>query len=147
MLGPRRLIIGKTLSRDHVVSFPASPTKRRLPSDFKRSRSSIKLILYSSRVLFGIPRQYEANCLQLPRSYPRLTLRLRPPIEVENLLPYDIRFRIYDKNREHNWSSFLRKGGVSPLHMADLNHLLLLSAEIQDSRTFAIYAFEAETNG
>ena len=68
------------------------------------------------------------------RSYPKLTLRLRAPIEVENLLPYDIRFRIYDKNREHNWSSFLRKGGISPLHMADLSHLLLLSVEIQDSR-------------
>lgn len=68
------------------------------------------------------------------RTYPRLTLRLRAPVEIENLLPFDIRFRIYDKNREHNWSSFLRKGGTSPLHMAELSHLLLLSVEIQDSR-------------
>lgn len=68
------------------------------------------------------------------RTYPRLTLRLRAPVEIENLLPFDIRFRVYDKNREHNWSSFLRKGGTSPLHMAELSHLLLLSVEIQDSR-------------
>jgi vacuolar protein sorting-associated protein 13A/C len=68
------------------------------------------------------------------RTYPRLTLRLRAPVEIENLLPYDVRFRVYDKNREHNWSSFLRRGGTSPLHMAELSHLLLLSVEIQDSR-------------
>lgn len=58
---------------------------------------------------------------------------MRAPIEVENLLPYDIRFRVYDKNREHNWASFLRKGGTTPLHMAELSHLLLLSVEIQDT--------------
>jgi len=69
----------------------------------------------------------------LVKTYPKLTLRLRAPIEVENLLPFDIRFRVYDKNREHNWSSFLRQGGTSPLHMAELSHLILLSVEVQDS--------------
>ncbi len=48
------------------------------------------------------------------RTYPRLTLRLRAPVEVENLLPYDIQYRIFDKNLNHNWSSYLRKGGISP---------------------------------
>lgn len=36
------------------------------------------------------------------RTYPRLTLRVRAPVEVENLLPYDIQYRIFDKN--HNVS-------------------------------------------
>lgn len=69
----------------------------------------------------------------LSRQYPRLTLRLRPPVEVENLLPYDIQYRIFDKNMNHNWSSFLRKGGVSPIHVVELSHLLLLSVDIQSS--------------
>ncbi|UZJ53507.1 hypothetical protein CBS101457_002827 [Exobasidium rhododendri] len=67
------------------------------------------------------------------RTYPRLTLRIRAPVEVENLLPYDIQYRIFDKNHNRNWSSFLRKGGISPIHVVDLSHLLLLSIDIQSS--------------
>ncbi|MCO5590230.1 hypothetical protein L7F22_044199 [Adiantum nelumboides] len=69
----------------------------------------------------------------LARQYPRLTLRVRAPVEVENLLPYDIQYRIFDKNHNRNWSSFLRKGGVSPIHVVDLSHLLLLSIDVQSS--------------
>ncbi|GAA94842.1 hypothetical protein E5Q_01496 [Mixia osmundae IAM 14324] len=76
--------------------------------------------------------EYDRND-PLIRVYPRLTLKLRAPIEIENLLPYDIRYRVYDKAREHNWTSFLRKGGVSPMHIAELSHLLLLSVELQDT--------------
>lgn len=67
------------------------------------------------------------------RAYPRVTLRLRAPVEVENLLPYDIQYRIFDKNLNHNWSSYLRKGGISPIHVVELSHLLLLSVDIQSS--------------
>ncbi|EST05630.1 Vacuolar protein sorting-associated protein 13A N-terminal domain protein [Kalmanozyma brasiliensis GHG001] len=67
------------------------------------------------------------------RTYPRLTLRLRAPVEVENLLPYDIQYRIFDKNLNHNWSSYLRKGGISPIHVVEISHLLLLSVDIQSS--------------
>ncbi|CAO1616705.1 unnamed protein product [Parajaminaea phylloscopi] len=69
----------------------------------------------------------------MSRQYPNLTLRLRPPVEVENLLPYDIQYRIFDKNMNHNWSSFLRKGGISPIHVVQLSHLLLLSVDVQSS--------------
>lgn len=65
--------------------------------------------------------------------YPKITLRLRAPVEVQNLLPHDIRYRVFDKNLEHNWTSFLRAGGVSPIHVAELSHLLLLSVEVQDT--------------
>lgn len=69
----------------------------------------------------------------LIRVYPKITLRLRAPVEVQNLLPHDIRYRVFDKNLEHNWTSFLRDGGVSPIHIAELSHLLLLSVEVQES--------------
>ncbi|CEH13766.1 Vacuolar protein sorting-associated protein [Ceraceosorus bombacis] len=69
----------------------------------------------------------------LSRAYPRLTLRLRAPVEVENLLPYDIQYRIFDRNLNHNWNSFLRKGGTSPIHVVETSHLLLLSVDIQSS--------------
>ncbi|GAA5898641.1 hypothetical protein JCM6882_000886 [Rhodosporidiobolus microsporus] len=69
----------------------------------------------------------------LVRVYPKLSLRLRAPVEIQNLLPHDIRYRVFDKNLEHNWTSFLRAGGVSPIHVAELSHLLLLSVEVQDT--------------
>ncbi|GAA5827080.1 hypothetical protein JCM11251_002234 [Rhodosporidiobolus azoricus] len=69
----------------------------------------------------------------LLRIYPKLSLRLRAPVEIQNLLPHDIRYRVFDKNLEHNWTSFLRAGGVSPIHVAELSHLLLLSVEVQDT--------------
>lgn len=48
-------------------------------------------------------------------------------------MPHDVRYRVFDKNLEHNWTSFLRKGGVSPIHIAELSHLLLLSVEVEET--------------
>ncbi|KAF8254179.1 hypothetical protein K440DRAFT_652243 [Wilcoxina mikolae CBS 423.85] len=87
-------------------------------------------------------------------SYPHMKVRLSAPVEVENLLPYDFKFRIYDKNNQKEWTNFLRKGGLSPVHVVDLSHLLLMSIEMQDTpygeSDFAIInsndaEFDAET--
>lgn len=63
-------------------------------------------------------------------SYPHMRLRLSAPVEVENLLPFDFKFRIYDKNTKKEWSNFLRKGGLSPVHVVELSHLLLMNIEM-----------------
>ena len=60
---------------------------------------------------------------------------LSAPLEVQNLLPYDFKFRIYDKNTKKEWTNFLRKGGLSPVHVVELSHLLLMSIDMQDSST------------
>lgn len=65
--------------------------------------------------------------------YPYMRLRLSAPIEVQNLLPFDFKYRIYDKNTKKDWTNFLRKGGVSPVHVVELSHLLLLSIDMQDT--------------
>ena len=65
--------------------------------------------------------------------YPYMRLRVSAPIEVQNLLPYDFKYRIYDKSTKKDWTNFLRKGGVSPVHVVELSHLLLLSVDLQDS--------------
>ncbi|KAI4286783.1 MAG: hypothetical protein L6R35_003961 [Caloplaca aegaea] len=65
--------------------------------------------------------------------YPYMRIKLHAPIEIQNLLPYDFKYRIYDKNTKKNWTNFLRKGGVSPVHVVELSHLLLLSIDMQDS--------------
>ena len=65
--------------------------------------------------------------------YPCMRIAVSAPIEIQNLLPYDFKYRIYDKNTKKDWTNFLRKGGVSPVHVVELSHLLLLSVEMQDT--------------
>ncbi|KAL1297408.1 hypothetical protein AAFC00_004942 [Neodothiora populina] len=65
--------------------------------------------------------------------YPYMRIRLSAPVEIQNLLPFDFKYRIYDKNTKKDWTNFLRKGGVSPVHVVELSHLLLLSIDMQDT--------------
>ncbi|KAL1588948.1 hypothetical protein WHR41_02547 [Cladosporium halotolerans] len=65
--------------------------------------------------------------------YPYMRIRISAPIEVQNLLPYDFKYRIYDKSTQKDWTNFLRKGGVSPVHVVELSHLLLMSVDMQDT--------------
>ncbi|KAL8669265.1 MAG: hypothetical protein Q9168_006138 [Polycauliona sp. 1 TL-2023] len=65
--------------------------------------------------------------------YPYMRIKLNAPIELQNLLPFDFKYRIYDKNTKKDWTNFLRKGGVSPVHVVELSHLLLLSVDMQDT--------------
>ncbi|KAJ8102210.1 hypothetical protein POJ06DRAFT_300095 [Lipomyces tetrasporus] len=69
----------------------------------------------------------------LTRLYPHMRIRISAPIEVQNLLPYDFTYKIYDKNIRQEWSNFLRKGLLSPIHVVKLSHLLLLSVHMKDS--------------
>ena len=69
----------------------------------------------------------------MTKIYPYMRIRVSAPIEVQNLLPYDFKYRIYDKNTKKDWTNFLRKGGVSPVHVVELSHLLLLGIDLQDS--------------
>ena len=66
-------------------------------------------------------------------AYPYMRIRLSAPIELQNLLPYDFKYRIYDKTTKKDWTNFLRKGGVSPVHVVELSNLLLLSIDMQDT--------------
>ncbi|KAJ7634302.1 vacuolar protein sorting-associated protein 13 [Mycena polygramma] len=67
------------------------------------------------------------------RKYPKINLKLRAPVELENLLPYNLEYRIYDKDTDQNWRSYLRQGGVMPVHSVELTHLVLLNVEVQDT--------------
>lgn len=62
-----------------------------------------------------------------------MRIKLSAPLELENLLPYDFKYRIYDKQTKKDWTNFLRKGGLSPVHVVDLSHLLLMSIDMQDA--------------
>ena len=69
----------------------------------------------------------------LTKIYPYMRIRLSPPVELHNLLPYDLKYRIYDRHTKRDWTNFLRRGGISPGHVMSLSHLLLLSIDLQDA--------------
>lgn len=62
-----------------------------------------------------------------------MRVRISAPIELQNLLPYDFKYKIYDKHTKKDWTNFLRKGGISPVHVVNLSHLLLLNVDLQDT--------------
>ncbi|RMZ86779.1 hypothetical protein DV736_g5997, partial [Chaetothyriales sp. CBS 134916] len=65
--------------------------------------------------------------------YPFMRIQISAPVEIQNLLPYDFKYRIYDRNTKKDWTNFLRKGGVSPVHVVELSHLLLLSVDVEET--------------
>lgn len=62
-----------------------------------------------------------------------MRIKLAAPVEVQNLLPFDFKYRIFDHNTKKDWTNFLRKGGVSPVHVVELSHLLMMSIDMQDT--------------
>ena len=66
--------------------------------------------------------------------YPYMRIRLSSPVELQNLLPYDFKYRIYDRKTKKEWTNFLRKGGITPVHVVEVSHTLLLSVEMQDTQ-------------
>ncbi|KAG9302115.1 hypothetical protein G9A89_020549 [Geosiphon pyriformis] len=70
----------------------------------------------------------------LVKEYPCMNIRLSAPVQVENLLPYDCKFRVFDKSTKQDWpNNQLQKGGVTALHLVELGHLLLLSVEVLET--------------
>ncbi|KAG7665092.1 VPS13 [[Candida] subhashii] len=69
----------------------------------------------------------------LGRIYPHLHLVISSPLEIENLLPYDIDYRLYDKNSKRDWIGSIKKGVKSYVHVVSLDNLLLLSVVPRDS--------------
>lgn len=68
----------------------------------------------------------------LSKIYPHMSLVISAPLEVENLLPFDINFRLYDKSSRKDWSGNIKKGVKSYVHLVSLSSLLLLSVEPVD---------------
>ncbi|KAG0003109.1 hypothetical protein BGZ80_007728 [Entomortierella chlamydospora] len=73
----------------------------------------------------------------IAKDYPFMTIRLSAPVEIENLLPYNIRYTVMEKTSpKHSGTvltSYLRKGGVSPLHTVDVRNLMLLSIVVENT--------------
>ncbi|KAJ3546868.1 hypothetical protein NM688_g5467 [Phlebia brevispora] len=65
--------------------------------------------------------------------HPQTTLKVCAPMEVENLLPFDIVFCIWDQFANTSWRNFARKRQIASSHTVDPDHTLLLNIDIQNS--------------
>lgn len=61
--------------------------------------------------------------------YPHMDVIISAPIEIENLLPFDLDFRLYDKTAKRDWSGSIARGENTYVQVATLQSLLLLSVE------------------
>ncbi|KAF8761669.1 Vacuolar protein sorting-associated protein [Rhizoctonia solani] len=81
---------------------------------------------------FQVFAKYDAND-PITRRYPKMSLRSvlqlnwRTYSHMTSSTGYTIR------HASLNWTSYLRRGGVMPVHSVELTHLLLLNIEAQDS--------------
>ena len=62
------------------------------------------------------------------------TITFSPSLEIENLLPFDFSFRIYDHDARYDFSGTLPAGQMNPLHGVDTKHVIGISLEIVDQQ-------------
>lgn len=65
----------------------------------------------------------------LARIYPHMKLVISAPLQIRNLLPFDLNYRLYDKGSRKDWNGSISKEVNSYIHVASLKSLLLLSVE------------------
>jgi vacuolar protein sorting-associated protein 13A/C len=66
----------------------------------------------------------------LASQYPFMTVRISTPLKIINLLPYDIKYMLYDKRLQEKFENRIKVGESSPVHSIELSHLLLMAVEV-----------------
>lgn len=132
-----------SLPIDYVYS-GSIRTKPKIESEYSWSKESLywKDLLYGGSPLTcnslatGDKSQYyfQAEAVYdkdepLSRIYPHMKIIISSPLEVVNLLPFDIDYRLYDRKSRKDWSGSIAKGVKNFIHVASLRSLLLLSVE------------------
>lgn len=65
----------------------------------------------------------------LARIYPHMQMVISSPLQITNLLPFNLNYRLYDKGTRKDWKGSISKGCTNYIHVASLQSLLLLSVE------------------
>ncbi|KAI8888651.1 hypothetical protein K501DRAFT_320796 [Backusella circina FSU 941] len=81
--------------------------------------------------LFQVNANVNKNC-EFYGQYPCMSLEISPPIEIENKLPFELKFHLVDKTSGFDFGSKLAKADTLPIHVIDSDHLLLLSVEVEN---------------
>ncbi|KAJ3408710.1 hypothetical protein HDV05_004781 [Chytridiales sp. JEL 0842] len=78
------------------------------------------------------PFRFQVNIASTGQSqiYPSLSIKLLPPFQLENLLPFDIRYEIFDKSSRQETRGNLAEGAIESIHTVDPSHSLSLKIEL-----------------
>ncbi|KAI8811809.1 hypothetical protein BJ742DRAFT_753443 [Cladochytrium replicatum] len=87
---------------------------------------------FQSACMFQISPSFAESSGKQNLKYPELVIKLLPPFTLENLLPYDFKYVLYDKVSGQKCSDILEKGGQHPIHTLDPTHVLALEVEIPE---------------
>lgn len=66
--------------------------------------------------------------------YPMISMRIKAPLQIENLLPVNIKYLVYDKVLKQSYIDNLKSGSVCSLNLVDPTHLLGVSIQIVDQK-------------
>ncbi|RKP11114.1 hypothetical protein THASP1DRAFT_27093 [Thamnocephalis sphaerospora] len=79
--------------------------------------------------LFGMQDNKSLNA----KGYPSMSIRVGAPMELENLLPFDLEYRLVDSATKKSHSSRLHKGSTSQIHYVQTLRTLLLNVDVLDT--------------
>lgn len=68
----------------------------------------------------------------LNKYYPCMNVVISPPFVFENLLPYDIDWKVFQLKHE-KWGSFLKRGTKVPVHVLNINETSILKIDVLGS--------------
>ncbi|KAJ3037263.1 hypothetical protein HDV00_001828 [Rhizophlyctis rosea] len=97
-------------------------------------KESVALITCNSYDPSVPPFRFQVNCEYhkeaATTAYPMLTMKLLPPFQVENLLPYDFRYVIVDRTTRQEHRDVVKQGALNPVFTINPLHLLAMSIEV-----------------
>jgi len=68
----------------------------------------------------------------LNQLYPHMNIVISPPLVLENLLPFDINWKLFQKGPKR-WNDDLKMGGKCPIHVLDMNYSVVLKIDVLGS--------------
>lgn len=71
--------------------------------------------------------------LIIVRNYPLVSMNIQAPLQIENLLPYDIKYLVYDRTTKQNHVDTLTQGSVDSIHIVNRAHILAMSVQLLKS--------------
>lgn len=74
----------------------------------------------------------------LNQLYPHMNIFISPPLVIENLLPFDIEWRLFQKG-PRKWNDKLNQGEKCPIHIVDMNFSAVIKIQVLGS-TYAVSA-------
>lgn len=74
----------------------------------------------------------------LNQLYPHMSIYISPPFVIENLLPFDLEWKLFQKG-PRKWNDVLKKGEQCPIHVVDMNYSAVLKIKVLGS-TYSVSA-------